>query len=57
MPLKRAKPRTYVPDDFVVGIYTGEKIMYTRGAATQDAWLHRFGKGHLYASLMEPPSQ
>jgi len=42
------------PDDFVIGIYTGERIFYSRSSVVVDTWLHRFKHHYLYAALGEP---
>jgi len=42
------------PDDFVIGMYTGERIFYSRSSIVVDTWLHRFKYHYLYAVLGEP---
>lgn len=42
------------PDDFVIGMYTGERIFYSRSSVVVDTWLHRFKHHYLYAALGEP---
>jgi len=41
-------------DDFVIGMYTGERIFYSRSSVVVDTWLYRFKHHYLYAALGEP---
>jgi len=42
------------PDDFCIGIYTGERIFYSRSSIVVDTWLQPFKHHYLYAALGEP---
>eukprot|EP01062_Namystynia_karyoxenos_P062486 TRINITY_DN55375_c0_g1_i1.p1 TRINITY_DN55375_c0_g1~~TRINITY_DN55375_c0_g1_i1.p1 ORF type:complete len:1124 (+),score=189.98 TRINITY_DN55375_c0_g1_i1:73-3444(+) len=46
------EPR-YRPEDVVVGLYSGEGIVYTRGSACADTWLPWFPHHHIYVSTDE----
>lgn len=41
-------PKRYTPDDLVVGIYSGESIVYSRGLACQDTWLNSLPNKVIY---------
>ena len=40
----------YTPADLVVGIYTGEQVIYSRGMATRDTWLNALPNAVLYVA-------
>lgn len=48
------EPTKLTPDDFVIGIYTGESIFYSRSSIVVDTWLHNFKHHYLYAAQGEP---
>lgn len=47
-------PTRYTKDDLVVGIFTGESIVYSRAAAAQDTWMAPLPHTAFYTAVTMP---
>lgn len=48
------EPKRYTRDDLAVGVYTGERVYYSRGAAARDTWLAQIPASVLYGPTSNP---
>ncbi len=44
----------YNTDDFVIGLFSGENIFYSRANTCRDTWLHEFKHWYIYGATTEP---